>query len=169
MPAPIDPDAFARISPDGYAALLALGKAVDDGGLDKKLTEIVKLRVSQINGCAFCLQHHLTIAHRIGVEAAKLDLVAAWRDADVFSDREAAALAWAETLSGLNHDAVPDHAYRTLRDHVSETEAVLLTLAIGTINAWNRIAAGLRFRPQTPFPGADRMSRATPELPPASP
>ncbi|MFT4021702.1 MAG: carboxymuconolactone decarboxylase family protein, partial [Acinetobacter sp.] len=92
---------FQKISPAALAALLEMGKAVDDSGLEKTLTELVKIRVSQINGCAFCIQFHLQIARRIGIDAIKLDLVAAWRDVDVYSARELAALEWAEEVTRL--------------------------------------------------------------------
>jgi AhpD family alkylhydroperoxidase len=143
-------ETFQTAAPAANAALLALGKSVDDAGLDKGLTELVKLRVSQINGCAFCTQLHLNIARRVGVDAAKLDLVAAWADAGVFSAQERAALAWAEHLTGMSLDGVPDDAYAMLREHFSEAEAVHLSVVVANINAWNRIAGGLRFPPPIP-------------------
>ena len=139
--------AFAEVAPAAHAALAALGKAVDDQGLDKSLTELVKLRVSQINGCAFCVQHHLNVARRTGVSAAKLDLVVTWKDAGLFSARERAALAWAECLTALATQGAPDDAYSALRAEFTETEAVFLTVAIGTINNWNRLGVALRFAP----------------------
>jgi AhpD family alkylhydroperoxidase len=92
-PAHISYETFQATATAARSALTALGKAVDEAGLDKALTELVKLRVSQINGCAFCTQFHLTTARQAGGDAAKLDLVAVWRDAGVFSARERAALA----------------------------------------------------------------------------
>lgn len=148
-----DYQTFTALAPAAYGALTTLGKTVDDAGLDKGLTELVKLRVSQINGCAFCVQHHLNVARRIGVAAVKLDLVAAWRDAGVFSDREAVALAWAEHLTNLPADDAGDHVYAAVREQFSEAETVFLTLAIGTINAWNRLGVGLRFPPPIPRDG----------------
>lgn len=120
----VDYQTFSKIAPEVHAALLAAGKAVDDCGLDKGLTELVKLRASQINGCAFCLQYHLNAARKIGVDAAKLDLVAAWRDAGIFSARECAALAWTELLTSVATQGAPDHAYTALRQHFTETEVV---------------------------------------------
>lgn len=139
--------AFRKAQPDAYAALLALGEAVDAGGLEKELSELIKLRVSQINGCAFCVQLHLNVARRLGVERSKLDLLPAWRDAGVFTAREAAALRWAESLTYLNGQGVPDADWEALREHFTEQEATLLTLTAGTINNWNRIAIALRFAP----------------------
>ena len=141
---------FTKLAPEAYGALTTLGKTVGAAGLDQELTELVKLRVSQINGCAFCVQYHLNVARRLSVVAVKLDLVAAWRDAGVFSAREAAALAWAEHLTRLAADAAPEHARDAVREHFSETETVFLTIAIGTINAWNRLGVGLGFAPLPP-------------------
>ena len=143
-------EAFKTLAPEAYAALLALGKSVDDSGLDKKLTELVKLRVSQINGCAFCVQIHLNVARKLGVERAKLDLVAAWKDAGIFSERECAALTWAEGLTDLPVSGAPDAAYAAARAQFTETEIVFLTLTIGTINNWNRLGVALRFAPPIP-------------------
>lgn len=138
---------FAKAAPAAHAALLALGKSVEESGLEKTLTELVKLRASQLNGCAFCLQYHLDIARKLGVPADKLDLVAAWREAGVFSPREMAALAWTETLTEMTADVTSEEAYTALLEHFSETEAMFLTVAVGTINQWNRIAVALRFPP----------------------
>lgn len=133
---------FQKTNPAALAALLAMSKAVDDSGLEKTLTELVKIRVSQMNGCAFCIQFHLQIARRIGIEAAKLDLVAAWRDAGVYSVREIAALEWAENVTKL---AGNDAHRGALSDHFSAQEVLNLTVAIANINAWNRIAGALHF------------------------
>lgn len=138
---------FNEIAASARSALLALGKAADDAGLDKALSEIVKVRVSQINGCAFCLALHLDIARKLGVPAEKLDLLVVWREAGVFTEREQAALAWAEALTYCSEPADHDALYAGLRSHLTETEAVFLTVAIGTINQWNRIAGSLGFAP----------------------
>ncbi len=143
-------ETFKRRQPAAYAALVAFGNSATDGGLDKALAELVKLRVSQINGCAFCLQLHLNIARKLGIDRAKLDLLATWHDAGVFTEREAAALAWAEALTRLDGTGVSDAAWSSLREHFSEEEAELLTIAIGTINTWNRIAGPFRFTPLVP-------------------
>jgi AhpD family alkylhydroperoxidase len=148
--------AFTAAAPAVHAALGALGKAVDDTGLDKALSELVKIRASQLNGCAFCLRMHLDLARRLGVAADKLDLVAVWREAGVFSAREMAALDWTEALTVLGSGGAPDDVHAELLRQFSETEALALTVAIGTINQWNRIGVGLRFAPQLawPAPGA---------------
>lgn len=143
---------FERMVPEVPTALRALGKAVDDSGLDKALTELLKLRVSQLNGCAYCVQFHLDIARRLGVDAPKLDLVAAWRDAGVFSARERAALAWAEALTRMARAHVCDAVYTEVQHQFTIGEIAALTTAVATINAWNRIAGGLRF--VSPIPQA---------------
>ena len=146
----IDYDTFRKTVPAAQAALLSMGKAADECGLDKMLIELVKLRVSQINNCAFCLQIHLNVARRLGMPQDKLDLVATWEEAGIFSDRECAALAWAETLTRLADRSVPDAAYEAARRHFSESELLYLSTAIATINAWNRLGAAFRFAPPVP-------------------
>ena len=146
----IDYLSFTKAAPEVYAALSAIGKAVADSGLEKSLTELIKVRVSQMNGCAFCIQYHLNAARQIGLEAVKLDLVAGWRDAGIFSAREQAALAWAECLTALATEGAPDAVYEALRSQFTETEVTFLTVAIGAINFWNRLGVGLRFSPPIP-------------------
>ncbi len=118
-------------------------------GLEKDLVELVKIRISQLNGCAFCLQFHLSLARRLGVEERKLGLVACWRDSGVFSPREAAALEYGErlTLLGNHHLSASDRPVPG--EEFSAGEIEHLTIAIATINAWNRIAAALHFAPGT--------------------
>ncbi|MFG1477908.1 carboxymuconolactone decarboxylase family protein [Xanthobacter sp. V4C-4] len=139
--------AFTAAAPDVYAGLAAITKAVDATGLDKGLTELVKLRASQLNGCAFCLAFHLSVARKAGVAQAKLDLLAAWRDSGLFSARERAALAFTEELTHLHAEAASDEAWAAVRAEFTQDEALFLTVTIATINAWNRIGIGLRFAP----------------------
>jgi AhpD family alkylhydroperoxidase len=141
---------FLKIAPAAQTALQTLAKSVDESGFDKSLIELVKLRASQMNGCAFCLQYHLSVARKSGVSQEKIDLLAAWRDAGIFSDREAAALSWAEIVTNISQHGAPDEAYAELRKHFSECEVVFLTVAVATINTWNRIAVALRFPPAVP-------------------
>jgi AhpD family alkylhydroperoxidase len=143
----MDMDRYARIAPGVVRALLALGAAVDESGLDKDVTELLKIRISQLNGCAFCLQYHVNLARRQGVAAGKLDQVAAWRDAPGFSPRERAALAWSEALTTMGQAHVDRAVYTQLCGEFDAAEVAHLTAAVGAINAWNRIAGGLRFTP----------------------
>jgi AhpD family alkylhydroperoxidase len=140
-------DAFARLAPVAQQSLLAMGKQADESGIDKETVELVKLRVSQINNCAFCLQIHLNVSRKLGIAQEKLDLVATWEEAGIFSERECAALAWAEALARLAGHSVSDEAYAAVRKHFSEEEVVLLSVSIATINAWNRLGAAFRFAP----------------------
>ena len=147
-------EGFARLAPDVQPALRAMTKAVDESGLGKNLTELIKVRASQLNGCAFCLQFHLTLARRHGMPAAKLDLAAAWRDAGVFSAREMAALAYVEALTRLADHEVMLAAQDNVLQHFSADEARFLTIAIATINAWNRLGVALALPPQLPAAAA---------------
>ena len=139
-------DDFKRVAPEAYDLVLALGQVAAKAGLDKQLLELVKLRASQINGCAFCVQHHVLLSERIGVPVDKLNLVAVWRDAPVFSARERAALAWTETLTRLPN-GVGDEVYAEASREFTETELMYLTSAIASINVWNRFGAAYRWTP----------------------
>jgi AhpD family alkylhydroperoxidase len=141
---------LAHRAPAVPAALRKLGEAIDASGLDKALTELMKLRASQINGCAYCAQFHINLLRKLEVAPEKIDLVAVWREAGIFSDREIAALAWTEALTGTPGLDASDAAYAALLTQFTEQEAIFLTAAIGLINAWNRIGVGLRFAPPIP-------------------
>lgn len=141
----IDRADYNRLAPAAYAAMLALGKAVADSGLEPGLIELVKIRASQINACAFCTLYHTDIVRRAGVPQRQLDLLPAWRDANAFSPRERAALAWTEALTAMAHETEAEYA--ALAPHFTPAEIAFLTTAIANINAWNRIAGALRFTP----------------------
>ena len=141
---------FQSITVDAYAALTKLSMAIGASGLDLGLVETVKLRASQINGCAFCTQYHLNAARKHGVPAEKLDLLVVWREAGIFSPREQAALAWTEKLTLIAGNHVSDEDYAAVCAEFSTEEVAWLTTAIGLINTWNRIAGPLRFPPPIP-------------------
>jgi AhpD family alkylhydroperoxidase len=141
---------FEKIAPEARAALSALSKAVEDSGLEKGLIELLKIRASQVNGCAFCVQFHLNLARTAGVAQTKLDLVAVWRDAGVFSEREMAALAWTEELTKVTPNGVGNEAYGAAARAFTKSELVFLTVAVASINTWNRIAMAFRFTPPIP-------------------
>ena len=141
---------FEKIAPEVRAALTALSKAVGDSGFDKALTELIKIRASQINGCTFCVQFHLNLARKFGVPQTKLDLVAVWRDAGIFNAREMAALAWTEALTRVTPSGVADEDFSAVHKEFGESELVFLTAAVASINAWNRIAMAFRFSPPIP-------------------
>lgn len=138
---------FSKLYPTVSAGLRSLSTAMKEAGLDPALTELIKIRASQMNGCSFCTQFHLNMARRLGVEQAKLDVVAAWRDAGLFSAREQAALAWTERLTALPHAHIAEAEREAARLAFPGNEFAQLCTAIATINAWNRIAAGLGFPP----------------------
>ena len=135
-----------KIAPDVYAAVLALGQVAEKAGLDKHLLKLVKIRASQINGCVFCLQHHLLEGERLGLSVDKMNLVAVWREAPIFSARERAALSWTEALTFVP-DGVSDAVYEEARQAFSEQELIYLTSAVASINAWNRFGAAYRWTP----------------------
>ena len=138
-----------RINPFADAPELAkkfieFSNFVESSGLDHKLLELVKTRASQINGCANCLNMHTAAARRAGETEQRLHLVAAWREAPVYSERERAALAWTEHVTLVADRGVPDAIYEELDQHFTKEEQVQLTLAINVINGWNRLAVGFR-------------------------
>lgn len=137
---------FKAAVPDVYEAVRALSDIAGKVGLDKQLLELIKVRASQINGCAFCLQFHILQGERLGVSVDKLNLVAVWREAPQFSPRERAALAWTEALT-LLPNGVSDELYEQARAEFSETELLYLTSAVAAINVWNRFGATYRWTP----------------------
>lgn len=138
---------FVKLAGPAQQALLALGQAVDASGLDKTLTEICKIRASQLNGCAFCLQYHLNLARQLGLSQQKQDLIACWRDSPAFSARERAALAYTEALTSAPLQGISTNLQHELSAHFSREEILNLCLAIANINSWNRIAGSLHFPP----------------------
>jgi AhpD family alkylhydroperoxidase len=136
---------FGKASPEAYQAMLAVSKFTNECGLEHSLLELVKTRASQINGCAFCIQMHTRDARRLGETEERLHLLAAWRETPVYTPRERAALAWTEALTLVTEGHAPDEVYAQVRAQFSDSEIAKLTLAIGVINSWNRIAVGLRF------------------------
>ncbi|MDQ2832549.1 MAG: carboxymuconolactone decarboxylase family protein [Acidobacteriota bacterium] len=150
MEARMELEQFSTLAPGVRSALQAINKAVVEQGLEKALTELIKLRASQINGCAFCLQFHLALAREAKISEIKLDLLAAWRESGVFTSREVAALAWTEALTCVTPAGVSDEIYAHVRKEFSEGELALLTSSVVVINAWNRIAIAFRFTPPVP-------------------
>jgi AhpD family alkylhydroperoxidase len=138
------------IVPEMGTGMAAISHALRKSGIEPDLLEMLKIRVSQLNGCAFCIQYHLNDARKLDILAAKLDLLAAWREAPIYSAREAAALEWAERVTLLARHHIDDESYSRVSAHFSEREIAFLTTAIGQINFWNRIAAPLRFTPPIP-------------------
>lgn len=132
------------VAPDVIQAMIELEKRARAGGLEPSLVELVKIRASQINGCAFCIHMHTKDARAQGEREERLYLLDAWRESPLYSARERAALAWTEALTRLADTHAPDADYEMAREQFSEEELVKLTLLIATINAWNRFGVGFR-------------------------
>jgi AhpD family alkylhydroperoxidase len=127
------------------AALISISTAVKNSGLDPKLIELIKIRASQINGCAFCLNMHVVEAREGGESDARMHVLAAWHESPYFTPRERAALAWTEALTRVEQSHVPDEVFAEASAEFDEKELAQLTSAIVAINAWNRIAVAYRF------------------------
>src|SRR6266700_5048492 len=145
---------FQALAPDAFESVRALGQLAAKAGIDKQLLELIKLRASQINGCAFCVQYHILQGESLGIPADKLGLVVVWREAPQFSPRERAALAWTEALT-LLPGGVSDEVYAQARAEFSEKELTYLTSAIASINAWNRFGVAYRWTPPARQKGVD--------------
>ncbi|TDN58484.1 carboxymuconolactone decarboxylase family protein [Scandinavium goeteborgense] len=135
---------YYELSPEVYAAFVQASKALERSELDLSLIELVYLRVSQINGCAFCLEMHSKALRKQGVEQVKLDALAGWRVSQHFSDRERAALAWAEDVTDIARTRAEDAVYEPLLAYFSAKEISELTFAISLMNAFNRLAVSMR-------------------------
>ena len=128
-------------------ALMGVSKAVAASGLEPELQELVKLRASQMNGCAYCTQMHINDSRQKGIAAAKLDLLAVWREAGIYSEREKAALQWTELLTRLSEHHVSDEDYAAVSAQFAPEELAWLSTTIALINAWNRLAAPFQYDP----------------------
>lgn len=137
-----------------FQAMGALGNYVANCGLEHKLLELVKMRASQINGCAYCLDMHSKDARLAGETEQRLYALNAWHETPFFTDRERAALEWTEALTLVSTNHVPDELYERVRKQFSEAEMVNLSLAVVTINGWNRLAISFRSVPGTYQPAA---------------
>ena len=134
---------FNRVAPEVGRAVREMDLAVKRAGLDPELVELVKVRVSQINRCAYCLDMHTKDALAAGERPQRLFALSAWREAPFYTDRERAALAWAEAVTACS-EGVPDNVYEEARAHFGERELVFVTLAVAAINSWNRLAVSFR-------------------------
>ncbi len=138
---------FRKFSPEPLQALLAMEKYLAGCGLDHKFAHLLKLRASQINGCAYCIDMHSIDARAAGETEQRLYALDAWRETPFFSARERAGLAWIEAVTLVSNAHVPDSVYDEAKAHFSEKELVDLTYLAATINAWNRLAIALRSVP----------------------
>jgi len=136
---------YAQAAPGALGAMMSLERYVRESGLEHSLLHLIKLRASQINGCAYCIDMHSKDARALGDTEQRLYALSAWREAPFFTDRERAALAWTEALTLISQNGVPDEVYEEAKEQFTEKELVDLTLAIVAINGWNRLA--ISFRP----------------------
>ncbi len=135
---------FVKAAPNGYKAMSALESYVRQSDLEHSLLELVKIRASQINGCAFCLDMHTKDARAAGETEQRLYTLSAWHETPFFTDRERAALTWTEAVTRVADTHVPDDVFERVRQQFTEKELADLTLAIVTINGWNRLAIAFR-------------------------
>ncbi len=135
---------YLEAAPDAYAAARGVEQYIQRCGLEKSLIELVKMRASQINGCAYCLDMHSRDARKAGETEQRLYLLNAWRESPLYSERERAALGWTECLTLVAERGAPDVEYAAVEQQFSPTEIVNLTILVGMINLWNRLAIGMR-------------------------
>lgn len=135
---------YWQTAPELLKPMMALNNAVEESGFDRHLLHLVKLRASQINGCAYCVDMHVKEARKDGETEQRIHLVSAWRESPLYSERERAALEWTEALTLLPQSRAADEFYEPLKRHFTDVEIVQLTMLIGVINTWNRLAVGFR-------------------------
>lgn len=140
---------YRKVAPGAMAAMSGLERYLDECGLEPSLLDLVKLRASQINGCAYCIDMHTKDARARGESEQRLYALSAWRETPFYTERERAALAWTETLTLVTDGHAPDEVYESVRRQFTEKELTDLTLAIVAINGWNRFAIGFRAVPGT--------------------
>jgi len=132
------------VAPELVKAMMALEMTIQESGLEYSLAHLVKIRASQINGCAYCLHMHTADTRAAGESEARIYLLDAWRESSMYTERERAALAWTEALTLLSETHASDDVYEAMAAQFSKAEQVSLTLLIGAINTWNRLAVGFR-------------------------
>jgi len=153
---------ITKVAPEAYRAAAGLEQYVRHSGLEPSLLELVRMRSSQINGCAYCIDMHSKDARAAGESEQRLYALAAWRETPFYTERERAALAWAEAVTLVNQGHVPEEVFELARKHFSEKELVDLTLAVATINVWNRMSISLRVVPGTYQPASHSKAATAP-------
>ena len=148
--------AYAKVAPGVYKTMLALESYLSDCGLERALLDPVRMRASQINGCAFCIDMHWKDLRAAGESEQRLYELNAWRETPFYTDRERAALAWTEAVTLITEGHVPDEVYAQARAQFSEAELANLTLAVVAINGWNRLAISFRTVPGTYQPATSK-------------
>ena len=139
---------YAQVAPHAFKALLGLEKAMGESSLEKSLHELIKIRASQLNACAYCIELHTSDAIKLGESPRRIFALSAWHETPFFTDRERAALLWTETLTLLAEKGAPEAIYKQVAAQFNERELADLTFAIATINAWNRFGVGFAMQPE---------------------
>jgi len=140
---------YPLLAPKAFEALQGLSMQLAKSSVGKTILDLIYLRVSQINGCAFCLDMHSKDMRRAGESQTRIDTLAGWRDSPFFDDREKAVLAWTEAVARIESSHAPDVDYDPLKAHFSDAEIVDMTFAIAAISAWNRMAISMRAQPRS--------------------
>ncbi len=151
---------YSRVAPGAMEVMRGLERYTKQSGLEPGLLELVKVRASQINGCAYCLDMHTKDARLRGETEQRLYALSAWKETPFYTVRERAALAWTEAVTEIARTGIPDEVYEVARQQFSEKELVDLTMAVIAINGWNRLAVGFRTVPGTYQPAAARDGQA---------
>jgi len=138
---------YAQVAPHAFKALLGLEKAMGESCLEKSLHELIKVRASQLNGCAYCIDMHASDAIKLGETPRRIFALSAWQETPFFTDRERAALLWTETLTLMAEKGAPEATYNQVAEQFNDRELTDLTFAIATINAWNRFGVGFAMQP----------------------
>lgn len=138
---------YQNVAPEAVKGLSDIEKYIAASGLEQSLYELVKLRASQINGCAYCIDMHTKDARKAGETEQRLYSVSVWREVPYYSEKEKAALEWTEALTLISESSVPDSLYESVRKHFDEEEMTALTMVIVAINSWNRLAISFRNEP----------------------
>lgn len=147
---------YAKASPEAFKAVMALENYVQGSGLERRFVHLIKLRASIINGCAFCVDMHVKESRHDGLSEQWINLMSVWRESPVYTEQERALLGWVDAVTKIAETGAPDDAFEALKAHFSDEDIVKITVAIGTINTWNRIAVG--FRSQHPVEAAAKAA-----------
>ena len=135
---------FQKAAPDALKAVLQLETYVQSSGLDRRFIHLIKLRASQINGCAYCVDMHIRESRHDGMSDQWINLMSVWRESSVYDPSERALLGWVEAVTNVAQTGIPDGEFEALKVYFSDEEIMKITMAIGTINIWNRLAVGFR-------------------------
>lgn len=135
---------FQKAAPDALKAVMQLETYVQTSGLDRRFIHLIKLRASQINGCAYCVDMHIRESRHDGMSDQWINLMSVWRESSVYNPSERALLGWVEAVTNVAQTGIPDGEFEALKAHFSDEEIMKITVAIGTINTWNRLAVGFR-------------------------